>query len=86
MSWFHPLKIVSGAQIKEREEHRRLEKEETARLNAKIQAEMRAYNPWGRSGGGGAPIRDQKGNLVSKFYCNGVHQRPDNLMCLINRY
>lgn len=59
-------------QIKEREEHRRIEREETARLNAKIQAEMRAYNPWGRSGGGGAPIRDQKGNLVSDL--NYMHR------------
>ncbi|XP_014192012.2 centrosome and spindle pole associated protein 1 [Haplochromis burtoni] len=33
---------------------------------------MRAYNPWGRSGGGGAPIRDQKGNLVSDL--NHMHR------------
>ncbi|XP_013123796.1 centrosome and spindle pole-associated protein 1 isoform X1 [Oreochromis niloticus] len=58
-------------QIKEREEHRRIEKEEAARLNAKIEAEMKAYNPWGRSGGG-APIRDQKGNLVSDL--NQMHR------------
>ncbi|XP_063339281.1 centrosome and spindle pole-associated protein 1 [Pelmatolapia mariae] len=58
-------------QIKEREEHRRIEKEESSRLNAKIEAEMKAYNPWGRSGGG-APIRDQKGNLVSDL--NQMHR------------
>lgn len=34
---------VSGAQIKEREKHRRREKEEKAQLHAKIEAEMRAY-------------------------------------------
>lgn len=25
---------------------------------------MRIYNPWGK-GGGGAPLRDAKGNLIS---------------------
>lgn len=53
-------------QIKEREERKRREKEEKERYDAKIEAEMMAYNPWGRSGGG-APIKDQKGNLVSKL-------------------
>ncbi len=53
-------------QIKEREEHKRREKEEKERYDAKIEAEMMAYNPWGTSGGG-APIKDQKGNLVSKL-------------------
>jgi len=27
---------------------------------------MRNYNPWGK-GGGGAPLRDAKGNLISMF-------------------
>lgn len=54
------------AQIKERQERKKREKEEKERYDAKIEAEMMAYNPWGRSGGG-APIRDQKGNLVSKL-------------------
>ncbi|XP_042366848.1 centrosome and spindle pole-associated protein 1 [Plectropomus leopardus] len=51
-------------QIREREERKRREKDEKERYDAKIEAEMMAYNPWGRSGGG-APIKDQKGNLVS---------------------
>ncbi|KAM6908109.1 centrosome and spindle pole-associated protein 1 [Lycodopsis pacificus] len=51
-------------QIVEREERRRREKEEKERFDAKIEAEMMAYNPWGRSGGG-ASIKDEKGNLVS---------------------
>ncbi|RVE58753.1 hypothetical protein OJAV_G00198130 [Oryzias javanicus] len=50
-------------QIKERESHKRREKEE----NEKFQAEMNSFDPWGR-GGGGAPIKDQNGNLVSDFY------------------
>ncbi|XP_070709443.1 centrosome and spindle pole-associated protein 1 [Pempheris klunzingeri] len=58
-------------QIKEREEHKRREKEDKDRYDAKIEAEMMAYNPWGRSGGG-APIKDQKGNLVSDL--NQMHR------------
>ncbi|XP_047424040.1 centrosome and spindle pole-associated protein 1 isoform X3 [Mugil cephalus] len=54
-------------QIKEREESKRREKEEKERYDAKIEAEMMAYNPWGKSGGG-APIKDQKGNLVNNLY------------------
>ncbi|XP_059182691.1 centrosome and spindle pole-associated protein 1 isoform X2 [Centropristis striata] len=58
-------------QIKEREELKRREKEEKERYDAKIEAEMMAYEPWGRSGGG-APIKDQKGNLVSDL--NQMHR------------
>ncbi|XP_023131916.3 centrosome and spindle pole-associated protein 1 [Amphiprion ocellaris] len=54
-------------QIRENEERKRREKEEGMRYDAKIEAEMTAYNPWGRSGGG-APIKDQKGNLVSDLH------------------
>ncbi|XP_050922574.1 centrosome and spindle pole-associated protein 1 isoform X1 [Lates calcarifer] len=58
-------------QIKEREERKRRDKEEKERYNAKMEAEMMAYNPWGRSGGG-APIKDQKGNLFSDL--NQMHR------------
>ncbi|XP_044031547.1 centrosome and spindle pole-associated protein 1 isoform X2 [Siniperca chuatsi] len=58
-------------QIKEREERKRKEKEEKERYDAKIEAEMMEYNPWGKSGGG-APIKDQKGNLVSDL--NQMHR------------
>lgn len=54
-------------QIQEREERKQREKEEKERSDAKSEAEMMTYDPWGRSGGG-APIKDQYGNLVSKFY------------------
>ncbi|XP_027762334.1 centrosome and spindle pole-associated protein 1 isoform X8 [Empidonax traillii] len=50
-------------QIREREERRRQEREENERYEAKIEAERRNYNPWGR-GGGGAPLRDAEGNLI----------------------
>lgn len=66
------LKLVSRAQIKESEERRKRQKEEGARYDAKLEAEMRAYNPWGRSGGG-APIKDQQGKLFSAFCRNCVH-------------
>nr|XP_014351313.1 PREDICTED: centrosome and spindle pole-associated protein 1 [Latimeria chalumnae] len=51
-------------QIREREERRRREKEEMERYEAKLEAEMREYNPWGK-GGGGAPLRDAQGNLIT---------------------
>uniref|UniRef100_A0A8D1MYX1 Centrosome and spindle pole associated protein 1 n=1 Tax=Sus scrofa TaxID=9823 RepID=A0A8D1MYX1_PIG len=51
-------------QIREREERRRKEREEKEEYEAKLEAEMRSYNPWGK-GGGGAPLRDTKGNLIS---------------------
>lgn len=53
-------------QIKDIDERRRREKEERERYDAKKEAEMMTYNPWGRSGGG-APIKDQQGNLISKL-------------------
>ncbi|XP_067836405.1 centrosome and spindle pole-associated protein 1-like isoform X2 [Heptranchias perlo] len=51
-------------QMQEREERKRKEKEETERYDAKLEQEMRIYNPWGR-GGGGAPLRDAEGNLLT---------------------
>ncbi|XP_072267188.1 centrosome and spindle pole-associated protein 1 isoform X2 [Pyxicephalus adspersus] len=51
-------------QIRERNEKRRKEKEEQERYESKLEAEMRSYNPWGK-GGGGAPLKDEKGNLIT---------------------
>ncbi|KAK3515673.1 hypothetical protein QTP70_026456 [Hemibagrus guttatus] len=51
-------------QIEERQERRRCEREEKVRYEAKLEAEMKAYEPWGR-GGAGAPLRDDRGNLIS---------------------
>uniref|UniRef100_UPI00398F1A85 centrosome and spindle pole-associated protein 1 isoform X2 n=1 Tax=Pristiophorus japonicus TaxID=55135 RepID=UPI00398F1A85 len=51
-------------QMQEREERKRKEKEETERSDAKLEQEMRIYNPWGR-GGGGAPLKDADGNLLT---------------------
>ncbi|XP_036414474.1 centrosome and spindle pole-associated protein 1 isoform X2 [Colossoma macropomum] len=51
-------------QIEERQERRRREREERDHYDAKLEAEMKVYEPWGR-GGGGAPLRDDRGNLIS---------------------
>ncbi|XP_047664600.1 centrosome and spindle pole-associated protein 1 isoform X2 [Tachysurus fulvidraco] len=51
-------------QIEERQERKRREREEQERYEAKLEAEMKAYEPWGR-GGAGAPLRDEQGNLIS---------------------
>ncbi|NXV78425.1 CSPP1 protein, partial [Atlantisia rogersi] len=62
-------------QIREREERRRQEREERERYEAKLQAEMRNYNPWGK-GGGGAPLRDANGNLIADL--NMMHKQNEN--------
>ncbi|KAM8811034.1 centrosome and spindle pole-associated protein 1 [Eudromia elegans] len=62
-------------QIREREERRRQEKEEKERYEAKLEAEMRNYNPWGK-GGGGAPLRDAKGNLITDL--NMMHKQNED--------
>lgn len=51
-------------QIQERQQRRYREKVEKELYDAKIEAEMKAYEPWGRAGGG-APLRDDHGNLIS---------------------
>ncbi|XP_051552780.1 centrosome and spindle pole-associated protein 1 isoform X2 [Myxocyprinus asiaticus] len=52
------------SQIEERAARRRAEREERQRLEAELEANMRAYEPWGR-GGAGAPLRDSTGNLIT---------------------
>ena len=53
------------SQILERQERRRVEQEERERYEARLEADMRNHQPWGR-GGGGAPLRDSTGNLLSR--------------------
>ncbi|XP_062377506.1 centrosome and spindle pole-associated protein 1 isoform X3 [Sardina pilchardus] len=50
--------------IRERQERKMRELEERERCDAKLEAEMKNYEPWGR-GGAGAPIKDDHGNLIS---------------------
>ncbi|XP_045151757.1 centrosome and spindle pole-associated protein 1 isoform X7 [Echinops telfairi] len=59
-------------QILERELRRKKEREEKEQYEAKLEAEMRSYNPWGK-GGGGAPLRDAKGNLITDL--NRMHRQ-----------
>ncbi|XP_073924669.1 centrosome and spindle pole-associated protein 1 isoform X4 [Castor canadensis] len=59
-------------QIREREERRKREREEKEEYEAKLETEMRIYNPWGK-GGGGAPLRDAKGNLITDL--NRMHRQ-----------
>ncbi|XP_072897111.1 centrosome and spindle pole-associated protein 1 isoform X5 [Hemitrygon akajei] len=62
-------------QMQEREERKRKEKEETERYDAKLEQEMKIYNPWGR-GGGGAPLRDAEGNLITDL--KKMHKQNEN--------
>ncbi|XP_038966129.1 centrosome and spindle pole-associated protein 1 isoform X34 [Rattus norvegicus] len=57
-------------QIREREARKKKERLEKEEYEAKLEAEMRIYNPWGK-GGGGAPLRDAKGNLISPLQTQG---------------
>ncbi|XP_010609773.1 centrosome and spindle pole-associated protein 1 isoform X6 [Fukomys damarensis] len=59
-------------QIREREERRKKEREEKEKYEAKLEAEMKIYIPWGKSGGG-APLRDAKGNLITDL--NRMHKQ-----------
>ncbi|XP_028720394.1 centrosome and spindle pole-associated protein 1 isoform X11 [Peromyscus leucopus] len=59
-------------QIREREARRKKERLEKEEYEAKLEAEMRIYNPWGK-GGGGAPLRDAKGNLITDL--NRMHRQ-----------
>ncbi|XP_041697921.1 centrosome and spindle pole-associated protein 1 isoform X3 [Coregonus clupeaformis] len=54
-------------QIQDRQERRRLDREERDRYEAKLEADMKNHEPWGR-GGGGAPLRDSRGNLITDLH------------------
>ncbi|XP_031439503.1 centrosome and spindle pole-associated protein 1 isoform X2 [Clupea harengus] len=51
-------------QIRERQQRKMHEQDERERCDAKLEADMKNYDPWGR-GGGGAPLKDNHGNLIS---------------------
>ncbi|TRY72944.1 hypothetical protein DNTS_013846 [Danionella cerebrum] len=51
-------------QIAEKQLRKEREKQEQELYNSKIEAESREYSYWGR-GGGGAPLRDNSGNLIT---------------------
>ena len=69
------------AQIQEREERKRRDREEKDRYDTKLEAEMKAYEPWGR-GGAGAPLRDTTGNLISKSCIHSATHYYIHSVCL----
>ncbi|KAJ4946285.1 hypothetical protein JOQ06_023953 [Pogonophryne albipinna] len=58
-------------QIQEQQEQRRVEIQERERYEAKLEADIKKHQPWGR-GGGGAPLRDCTGNLIADL--NQMHK------------
>ncbi|KAJ8011852.1 hypothetical protein DPEC_G00062580 [Dallia pectoralis] len=54
-------------QIHDQQQRRRQEREESDRYEARLEVDMKNHNPWGR-GGGGAPIRDSGGNLITDLH------------------
>lgn len=50
------------AQIRERAEQKAAEKVQRAAVDARKEAEMASYCPWGRAGAG-APLRDASGQV-----------------------
>ncbi|XP_056019000.1 centrosome and spindle pole-associated protein 1-like isoform X35 [Ostrea edulis] len=72
-------------QIEEKRRKKQLEKEEQLRYERKLDDEIRNYNPFGK-GGGGAPLRDTKGNVVADL--RGMHntnQDPDTARSQVTR-
>jgi centrosome and spindle pole-associated protein 1 len=61
------------AQIRERAERQAVEKAHRAAEEARKEAEMAAYCPWGR-GGAGAPLRDASGQVGVQAWCQSMHQ------------
>ncbi|XP_047190221.1 centrosome and spindle pole associated protein 1-like isoform X1 [Scophthalmus maximus] len=62
--------------IQEQQERRRLERDERERHDAQLEADLKYHQPWGR-GGGGAPLRDGKGNLIADL--NQMHKRNEEV-------
>ncbi|XP_076023975.1 centrosome and spindle pole associated protein 1-like [Genypterus blacodes] len=67
MSYRNALQL----QIQERQEQQRLEREEEERYEARLEVDRKNNEPWGR-GGGGAPLRDGAGNLITDL--NQMHK------------
>uniref|UniRef100_A0A8W8IUE7 Centrosome and spindle pole-associated protein 1 C-terminal domain-containing protein n=1 Tax=Magallana gigas TaxID=29159 RepID=A0A8W8IUE7_MAGGI len=61
-------------QIQEKRYRKQREKEEQERYEKKLDDEIRNYNPFGK-GGGGAPLRDNQGNIVADL--RAMHQDPE---------
>ncbi|XP_047210346.1 centrosome and spindle pole associated protein 1-like isoform X2 [Girardinichthys multiradiatus] len=62
---------IPSNKIQEQQERRRQERDEREHFEARLEADMKNHEPWGR-GGGGAPLRDSKGNLIADL--NQMHK------------
>ncbi|TRY81431.1 hypothetical protein DNTS_008150 [Danionella cerebrum] len=62
------------AQIAEKEERKQREREEQRKRDLKLEGEQEKYTYWGR-GGGGAPLKDISGNLITDLK---AHLRKPN--------
>ncbi|XP_072016190.1 uncharacterized protein [Amphiura filiformis] len=64
------------AQMQEQQDKKKKAKQEQERYEAKLEAEIANYNPWGK-GGAGAPMRDQTGNIVADL--KTLHNRNEHI-------
>ena len=66
-------------QIREKAERKAREKREKEERELKEEREAANYNPWGK-GGGGAPVKDDRGNVVTnlKDMRHDANERRDN--------
>ncbi|XP_061541621.1 LOW QUALITY PROTEIN: centrosome and spindle pole-associated protein 1-like [Phycodurus eques] len=64
-------------QIQEEQMRKRVEREEQERYEAKLEADMKRHQPWGR-GGGGAPLKDSTGNLIGHQIYMLNEESPSN--------
>ena len=55
------------AQIREAQMRKAQAKQDKDEYERKLDADIQRYNYFGRSGGGGAPMRDQDGNVVANL-------------------
>eukprot|EP00794_Sanderia_malayensis_P004588 gene4588-5191_t len=62
-------------QMEEKQAAKEKERKEKERYDAKIEAEIAVYDPWGK-GGGGAPVKDQHGRLVADL--RTMHKQTDD--------
>ncbi|XP_062584637.1 centrosome and spindle pole associated protein 1-like isoform X7 [Saccostrea cucullata] len=72
-------------QIEEKRLRKQREREEQLRYEQKLDDEIRNYNPFGK-GGGGAPMRDNQGNIVADLrVLHSTNQDPDTARSRVTR-
>ncbi|XP_061182237.1 centrosome and spindle pole-associated protein 1-like [Saccostrea echinata] len=72
-------------QIEEKRLRKQREREEQLRYEKKLDDEIRNYNPFGK-GGGGAPMRDNQGNIVADLrVLHSTNQDPESARSRVTR-